>query len=116
MEFLIFFEPMAKILLMVSSLTAIGGVVTFVFLQVMRGLEEFDSDTLASIKRIQKKSLWIAGICLALILPAAPLSQPFEIYKKILIIRGIESETADKLVDNIDALLDLTEKKLREGQ
>jgi hypothetical protein len=54
-----------------------------------------------------------AAVAISLVL-VSPLTQPFEIYKKVLIYRGVESDTAEKAVDSINSLLDLANKKLKE--
>ena len=51
------------------------------------------------IKRIRLLTIVIVAFLTLAI--SNPFTQPFEIYKKILIVRGIESDTTDKLIDNI---------------
>jgi len=112
MEFLFILEPFANVLSGICiTVLIIGGTLAVVF-AVMCSVEENNTHLTRAIKN-NKKSIkhWTIAVILTMVI-ASPLTQPFEIYKKILIYRGIESETTDKLVDNIDALLDLSKEKI----
>jgi hypothetical protein len=127
MEYLLMFEPIAKVLfaagVVLAILSTLGIVASWVF--NLATLEEMKNN--GSYKKEENEKLLAEGRTIhkyavrwfipTLIITAlvSPLSEPFDIYKKVLIVRGIESETADKLVDNVNALLDFTEQKIRKA-
>ena len=120
------FEPVAEVLFAVSILILISSIIGiiasfFIKTDATDKLTDTNSEwkkrelnsTISSASKGYKYSIawFIPAILVCMI--SNPLSEPFEIYKKVLIVRGVESKTADKLVDNINALLDFTEQKIR---
>ena len=65
------------------------------------GISHLIIDEDAEILSFLKKKIWIPIVIILVISISSPLSRPFEIYKQILIYRGIESETADKLIEKL---------------
>jgi hypothetical protein len=109
MEILFFLEPAAYALLWISAIAIIAGVITLIIGNTLRYADKNNNGIIIARKG---KQILVSGV-IAIVL-SAPLSCPFKIYKKILIYRGIESETAEKLVENINTLLDISNKKIRE--
>jgi len=66
------------------------------------------------LKKILRICIITISICIPVNLISNSLENPFDIYKKILIYRGINSDSADKLVENVNALLDLSKRKISE--
>lgn len=110
METLFWLEPFAKFL-NIGGVTA--GVCCLITALVIWGISVTDKDfkhMSAAVKKITK-----AGVIVLIIAAlSTPFADAFNIYKKTLIYRGIESETADKLINNVNSLLDLTSAKIKE--
>ena len=114
MEWMFFVEPAATTTLILGSFGLILAIVAFcigIFGPLDSKMSEKES---ILYKNLKKYGVIFTTIFLFLLPIANILSEPFEIYKKVLIYKGVESETADKLVENINSLLDLTNAKIKE--
>jgi len=119
MEFLFLFEPVANVIF-------VGGIVGLamcVVLAIISNIihfetaEQNDSNNQPDPADLEKKCKQLIVIFIFLFCTVAvinPFTQPVEIYKKVLVYRGINSDTAEKAVESINTLLDLVNKKTKE--
>lgn len=116
MEILIIIQPIADLIHTLSMVLTVFIVIGFLGALLILSIDE-DARKSEFAKFVKRKYRLIIGISAGILITGiltAPLTKPFEIYKHILIYRGINSETADKMVDNIDSLLELSHTKVRE--
>lgn len=114
MEMLFWLQPMFLTLwgIGIGTLSLIG---TIFLILVIYTLTENDNTLL---KKHYRKGFTGTFLCALLLVIIAPLTEIDNTYKHVLILRGINSETADKFINTADKILELAEdaaeRKIRE--
>ena len=119
MEVLFFIEPIAYTLRAICIPVLIISAIAFIIGLILKGRsmdseqnwDESEKKDVNSLLKYARRVLISAVIVCTLI---SPFAQPLDIYKKVLIYRGVNSETAEKAIENINTLLDLTNNKMKE--
>ena len=116
-ETLIWLEPVAKdmqtLLYIVFTIFCISLLVLGVFSLISSFDEDqFDEPITKAFHIWAKRSIIITIISLISLAFLSPITDFTNIYKKVLIYRGINSTLADKTVDTADKALDLLNAKI----